>query len=137
MRTGLRIRGARGHPEVRRALIRFAQWLRKQYEFPIRVPVYLLPGETFVTVEGKRCVASFFAPWDRSEEPYIRIATGDYLQLKRERGRDDALAANIESMARQVVRYQHWVRTGELLQRSPSTKAVRILRRYSAAVERP
>jgi hypothetical protein len=31
---------------------------------------------------GERVSASFFAPNDRNEEPFIRIATGDYGQLK-------------------------------------------------------
>ncbi len=93
VRTGLRIRGARGHPRVRAAIIRFARWLRREYEFPIRVPVYLFPSERIVTIHGEIVCASFFAPWNRRVEPYIRIATGDYAQLRNERGRDDALAA--------------------------------------------
>jgi hypothetical protein len=137
MRTGLRIRGQRSHPEVRVAVIRFAKWLRVEFDFPIRVPVYLLPGEDFLTIEGERCVASFFAPWDRTEEPYIRLATGDYPKLKKERGRDDALASILDSLARQIVRYQHWVHTGKITNRSVVAKADRILDNYAQTIDRP
>ena len=97
MRRGIRIRGERGHSEVRRALVKFARWLRTQYDFPIRVPVYLLPTAEVTTCSGAKVSASFFAPIDRTREPYIRIATGDYPDLKRDRGRDHALAAFITS----------------------------------------
>lgn len=137
VRTGIRICGARGHPEVRKSYIRFARWIRKEYDFPIRVPVYLLPGEEFVTVEDERAVASFFGPWDRDEEPYIRVATGDYEQLKIDRGRDAALAAMIDSLIRQIIRYHHWVRTGDIPTRVDGRKADRILSRYSEVVEHP
>src|ERR1700712_2742462 len=103
IRTGVRIRGARGHPEVRRAFIRFAKWLRQEYEFPIRVPVYLFPSEQIITMHGERGSASFFAPLDRSVEPLIRVATGDYVQLKEKHGRDDALAICLHSFAHEVV----------------------------------
>jgi hypothetical protein len=69
IRTGLHIRGQRGQSEVRAALIRFARWLRSEYEFPIRVPVYLSPHELVRTMHGEDCSASFFAPWDRNVEP--------------------------------------------------------------------
>src|SRR5262245_38380015 len=117
IRTGIRIRGARGNPHVRAALVRFARWLRREYEFPIRVPVYLFPSEQIITMHGDRVSASFFAPFDRRVEPFIRIATGDYPQRRREFGRDNALAAFLQSLAHELVHYQQWVATGETSER--------------------
>ena len=137
MRQGIRIRGDRGNPEVRRALVKFARWLRTQYDFPIRVPVYLLPTEEVITRGGETGSASFFAPFKRTEEPYIRIATGDYMRLKRELGRDDALAAFICSMAHEVVHYRQWVQSGRTSERGVSNAAGRLLRRYAKTESRP
>src|SRR5260221_5916078 len=89
-RAGLHVRTQRGHRDTRGPILRFAKWLRRQCEFPSRVPVYLLPGPTF-TIDGEEAVASFFAPRNRKEEPYIRLATGDYPSLNAELGRDTAL----------------------------------------------
>ncbi len=136
-RTGLRIRGHRGEPEVRAALIRYARWLRKQYDFPIRVPIYLLPGRFVKTIDRELVSASFFAPWSREEEPYIRIATGDYKDLKAVRGRDNALAAFIVSMSHEVVHYQQWISTEEIWESGVSRKASGMLRRYSSTVAHP
>jgi hypothetical protein len=122
---------------VRKALARFAQWLRKEYEFPIRVPVYLSPKEKIVTLRGRHVAASFFAPFDRAAEPYIRIATGDYPELLKELGRNDALAAFITSLAHEVIHYQQWVKTGNMSERGVDRRAIGMLRRYELTVEEP
>jgi hypothetical protein len=122
---------------VRAALIRFARWLRKNYEFPIRVPVYLFPTEQIVTMHGQRVSASFFAPYDRNEEPFIRIATGDYGELKRECGRDNALAAFLHSFAHEFVHYQQWVATGKTSERGVVARAARIVEGYATSKRHP
>ena len=137
MRTGLRIRGFRGHPVAREAVIRFAKWLRSQYEFPIRVPVYLFPSEYIITMHGEKVSASLFAPWDRKTEPFIRIATGDYPKRRRLRGRDDALAAILNSFAHELVHYRQWVETGEVWERGVIQRAQGIVDRYARTVDRP
>ena len=136
-RSGLRICGARGHPVVRQALIRYAVWLRANYAFPIRLPVYLNPGAYIVTTHGQRASASFFAPWDRRVEPYIRIATGDYPSLAEEEGRDNALASFIASLSHEIVHYQQWTETGEVWERGVARRAVGMLRRYEQTVDCP
>jgi hypothetical protein len=126
-RTGLYIRGRRGEPEVRVALIKFARWLRSEYEFPIRVPVYLSPNKFIRTMHSDDVSASFFAPWDCNAEPYIRIATGYYKQLKEDHVRDNALSSFIISLSHEIVHYRQWVETrrasairmAKLLMRTP------------------
>lgn len=122
---------------MRAALVRFARWLRREVEFPLRVPVYLLPGELVVTMHGKKCSASFFAPWDRTVEPFVRIATGDYPRVKARIGRDDALAGYLRSLAHEIVHYQQWISTGEVGERGVARKASSMVDRYAKTVARP
>lgn len=136
-RTGLRMRGQRGHPEVRRALNRYAQWLRRSYAFPIRVPVYLFPSSTIITQDGARVTASFFAPFKKDVEPFIRIATGDYPEQKRLRGRDGALAAYILSLSHEIVHYYQWLESGNVSEAGVIAKARSMLKMYAADVKRP
>jgi hypothetical protein len=136
MRTGLRIKGHRGHPEVREAVIRFARWLRTAFAFPVRLSVYLQPGETFLG-DGDEFIASFFAPYDETKEPFIRLATGDYPNLKNERGRDDALAAILDSLVFQIIKYQQWVETGSFSDEDISADADQILYAYSQTTDHP
>jgi hypothetical protein len=136
-RSGLRVCGERGHPVVRRALLRYAKWLRDNHSFPVRVPVYLLPGEAVITMHGDPASASFFAPWNPRVEPYIRIATGGYPRLRRQSGRDNALAAFICSFSHEVIHYQQWLRTGKIWERGVAVTATAMLRRYEATTLRP
>lgn len=137
MRAGLRIRGEHGHPVVRRAVIRYAVWLREVFEFPIRVPVYLRPEGMLITLGGHEATATFFAPWDRDVEPYIRIATGDYPDMRRQRGRDNALASILCSVSHEVVHYRQWVETGDIWERGVARRASALVDRYAKTVDRP
>jgi len=137
MRRGLRIHGTRGSEEVRSAFIRYAKWLRRKYDFPIRVAVYLSPRALLTTMDGGKAVASFFAPFSRTVEPYIRVATGDYLAVKLEHGRYSALASFLASLSHEGVHYQRWIRTGGTSERCVTAKAFRMVNRYLATVDEP
>lgn len=130
-RTGLRIRGQRGHSNVKEALKRFAKWLRQEYTFPIRVPVYLNQHHQFITCEGEEATASFFAPYDSAIEPYIRIATGDYDELVASWGRNDALESYMCSLAHEIIHYQQWISDGVTKEEGVVEEAMAILRRYT------
>ena len=130
-RRGLLIRGNRGEPEVKEAYIRFARWMRREHEFPVRVPVYLSARPRVKLQNGQLATASFFAPFSRKEEPYIRVATGDYGELKVELGRNDALAAMLHSLCHELVHYQQWIRTGTITERGVVRKAGNMLQAYA------
>jgi len=135
-RDGLRIHGSRGHPVVRKALIRFAAWLRLQFAFPVRLPVYLLARPYVLSPSGK-CSATFFAPDSRTDEPYIRIATGGYDVLRSKRKQDDVLASFIKSFAHELVHYQQWIATGDVWERGVACRAGAILARYCRSTDHP
>lgn len=118
-------------------MLRFARWLRKHHDFPIRVVAYLYPSERIITRAGHLATASFFAPFDRSVEPYIRLPTGDYEALKLKRGRDNALAALLCSLAHEVVHYQQWVTTGKIYERGVPRRGAAIVDAYAMSVDHP
>lgn len=122
---------------MRGALVRYAVWLRSALEFPIRVPVYLLPGEHVRTIDGELASASIFLPWNGTLEPYIHVATGDFLKLRRERGRDNALAAYLTSLSHEVVHYRQWVVTGRSWEKGVAAKARRLVQAYARTVDHP
>ncbi|MFL0365896.1 hypothetical protein ACH0BF_23105 [Pseudobacillus sp. 179-B 2D1 NHS] len=116
LRNGLRVRCEQGvHLEVRRACLEFGKWMRKEFDFPIRVVVYLKKDYQIKNITTKELVsATFFAPYDKTQEPYIRIATGDYLELLEELGQDNALASILGSIAHEVGHYYQWVDNKDL-----------------------
>jgi hypothetical protein len=78
-RSGLRIRFEKNvHTEVKRACKEFCKWLRKEHHFPQRVVIYFKASARIKARDGDMVSAIFFEPLYKNEEPYIRIATGDY-----------------------------------------------------------
>ena len=110
-RTGVRLRFDKGvDPEVRRACLTFVQWMRKNFDFPIRIPIYLKNKEFIVSNQGEQASAAFFGPYDKRFEPYIRISVGDYKTLLKSRGKDRALAAILHSVAHELSHYYQWIK---------------------------
>ncbi|WP_234288932.1 hypothetical protein [Listeria ivanovii] len=114
-RTGTRLKIERTvHPDLKRAFIEYAKWIRMEYDFPIRVPVYVKARETITTSNKEEVSASFFAPFCKEDEPYIRIATGDYEKLVAEVGREDAIFATLNSLSHELQHYYQWIDEEEL-----------------------
>ena len=135
-RSGLRLRFDHGvDPEVRRACKEFAKWLRKQYTFPVRIPIYFKAAEYIRAMDGSLVSATFFEPYEKSMEPYIRISTGDYCSSVLSCGTDNALAGILHSMAHELTHYFQWINSIQLTEigaeRQAANYANRILLEYA------
>lgn len=114
-RTGIHFRYDKTvDPEVKRACSQFARWLRLEYYFPLRVLVYVKGADTIRTKDGEKVVGSFFEPFSYDDEPYIRIATGDYDGLVQKMGKDNALATILASLAHELTHYYQWINNIQL-----------------------
>ena len=69
--------------------------------------------------------------------PYIRVATGDYRDLRRTRGRDNALAMYLGSFAHELVHYDQWLRGIDGHELGVVRRAHRLVDRYALDVDRP
>ena len=128
-RTGARLRFDKHvDPEVKRACKEFLNWLRKQYFFPIRVPIYVKASETLKAMDGDRVSATCFIPYDMLTEPYIRVAAGDYYAVRDRKGQDNALAGILRSIAHELTHYFQWVNDIELTDIGFERQAVRYAR---------
>ncbi|MDL2328051.1 hypothetical protein LJC64_05335 [Ruminococcaceae bacterium OttesenSCG-928-A11] len=109
-RTGLRVRFEKDvNAEVRRACISFCKWLRSKYNFPIRVPIYIKASKKIIAMDDERVYATFFAPFNLEQEPYIRVATGTYVEDALKYGKDNALAGILVSIAHELTHYFQWI----------------------------
>ncbi|MDM4019549.1 hypothetical protein [Roseiconus lacunae] len=103
----------------------------------MRLPVYLSPHTYLRTVDDEIVSASFFAPYDPTIEPYVRIATGDYPVLFASHGRDDALAMFLTSMAHELVHYRQWIDTGDITERGVAIRARNVVDKYALTTDHP
>lgn len=127
--------------EVKDALKTFAKWLRAEFVFPVRMNVYVKACERIRARDGDKVCGVFFRPYNYGEEPYIKLATGDYIQLKKEMGRDDALASLIWTFSHELTHYFQYVNSAELTLKGEEIQASRyatkILRMYGETREHP
>ena len=95
--------------DLNNAIKEMLKWLRKNYVFPIRCPIYLFDYPHLISRKGEQVSASFIAPYDRFEEPYIKVAVGDYSEEKKNRGRDNAIASILISIFHEITHYYQWI----------------------------
>lgn len=83
----------------------------------------------------------FFGPYDKTEEPYIKVSVGDYEERLRRFGKDNALAGNLQSMAHELSHYFQWLKDldfcEEREERQAKYYAVEILHDYAETREHP
>lgn len=129
IRRGLRLRCDKGvHEDVHFAAIHFCRWLRSEYEFPIRVVVYLKNKTKIINSQTRETVtATFFAPFDKSAEPYIRVAVGYYSDIIAQNGRLHAIYPIVESIAHEVAHYFQWIDDKDLSENEAEEMAEEIL----------
>ncbi|MBP3855301.1 MAG: hypothetical protein IK990_06785 [Ruminiclostridium sp.] len=110
LRTGLRLHFEPGiDSTLRKFFLLFAAWLRKNYPFPIRVNVYIKHTKTLRAKDGTQVSATFFGPFDRTLEPYIRIAADDFEEIRAEHDTFSALCGEINSLAHELTHYYQWL----------------------------
>lgn len=141
-RTGLRLKFDKDvHIEVKRASKEYCNWLRKRYYFPIRVPIYIKSREKIKSMDGELVSGTFFGPYDKFTEPYIKISAGDYLELLNKLGEDNALAGILGSITHELTHYFQWLNDFEQTYRSEEWQAAyysrRIIDAYAETREHP
>lgn len=141
-RSGLRLKFDKNVDcDVKQSCKEFAKWLRKEFVFPQRVPVYLKATKQIKARDGQMVSAIFFEPDDRAVEPYIRVAVGDYHDMLKSCGRDNAMAGILHSIAHELTHYFQWVNSYKLTEigseRQATVYAGYILEEYKDTREHP
>ena len=114
-RTGLRMRYENNvSPEIKNLFKEMASWIRQRFFFPVRVPVYIKSKRRIKSKDGDLCVSTSLWPYDYAEEPYIRIATGDYEELVKERGKLQANIAILLPLLHELTHYFQWINSEKL-----------------------
>ena len=142
LKSGLSLHFDHGvDPDLRRSCIIFCRWLRKEYCFPIHVNIYVKKDEHILTMNGELAISTCWRPTHKEYHSYIRVATGDYLSLVQELGRDRAIAANLYEIARMLTHYYQWLNDAELSERQEVAQATQcariVLRKYAQTRDHP
>lgn len=123
VRTGITFRFENGvHEDIKFLFLDFAKWLSSNFDFPVRVAVYVKSSETITLRNGNIAWGSFryFGTYD---EPYIRIPTGDYLHEAERVGNEEAAVAILSSLVHELTHYFQWINQFEQTDRGSEWQA--------------
>ena len=110
IRKGIRLDFERDvNEDVKKTIKDAIAWLRTQYEFPIRIRIYVKKAPLIRAKDGEMIPDLFFWPSNRCDEPYIKIATGDYNDLLQKMNSDDALSTILFALFRELTHYYQWI----------------------------
>ena len=123
-RAGLRCRIDREvDPQLRLACLDFCKWLRREYLFPVRVRVSIKRDRRIRAKDGERVCGTFWWPYDSCEEPYVRIAAGDFAELCRKWGEEEAVREILLCIAHELTHYYQWLNDLKLTERGEERQA--------------
>lgn len=109
-RRGLRLRfDAEVDEQVRGFCVKFAKWLQREFFFPVRVSLYVKSDYRIKARDGDRVVGLFVWPLDNTSEPRVRIAAGDYEELKQRRGEKEAMWSILGTIAHELTHYFQYI----------------------------
>ena len=142
VRKGLRVRYEHGiDTDLKESIKRFILWIRRNYYFPFRVVIYIKSSEFITAKDGDLVSGTFFEPYYRTDEPYIRVAAGDHAKNLIRWGRDDAIAATLRTIAHELTHYYQWINGVDKPIRNLELHAYIcssiILRQYAETTEHP
>ena len=142
VRRGLRVRYEHGiDTDLKESIKRFILWIRRNYYFPFRVVIYIKSSEFITAKDGDLVSGTFFEPYYRTDEPYIRVAAGDHAKNLIRWGRDDAIAATLRTIAHELTHYYQWINGVDKLIRNLELQAYIcssiIIRKYAETTEHP
>jgi len=141
-RKGLRFKFDSGiSSDVKSVCKDFGKWLRQEFVFPIRLPIYVKNTETIIAKDGESVYGTFSFSDNREFEPYIRIAVGDY-QIEQEKiGRSRAMTTILLQIAHEITHYYQWINGYDLSEGKAETQAVKyslkIKNEYAMTREQP
>ena len=110
-------------PRLRRTCLAFFRWLRREYPFPVRVCVYLKRDRRIRARDGECVCGTFWWPYDIHEEPYVRIAAGDFAELRRKKGEEEAVREILLCIAHELTHYYQWLNDIKLTERGEERQA--------------
>lgn len=126
VRNGLRLRFEDGVDEdVKIAFKDFSKWLRKEYIFPVRVTIYVHYAMKIMARDGELVYGTFLGPYDKLQEPYIKISVGDYDNESKRNGKREILISYLHTIAHELTHYFQWVNQLELTKKGEEAQATR------------
>lgn len=109
-KKGLYIKFEKNVPiPVRGFCLDFIKWVRKNFEFPIKVNIYVKESYRVKAKDGEMVVGTFWRPSIYGTQTYIRLATGDYYELVKQRNEEQAMWMILLTLSHELTHYFQYI----------------------------
>lgn len=94
---------------VRAFYLSFVRWIRMNFEFPIKVTIYIKDGYRIKAKDGEMVVGTFWRPYIYGTTTYIRIATGDYYELLKQNNEEQVMWSMLLTLTHELTHYFQYI----------------------------
>ena len=94
---------------VRTLYLSFIRWIRKNFEFPIKVTIYIKKDYRVKAKDGEMVVGTFGRPYTYGTTTYIRIATGDYYELLKQNNEEQVMWLMLLTLTHELSHYFQYI----------------------------
>ena len=138
--NGISLRFENGvESEFRKLCIQFANWLRKNYSFPVHLNVYIKDCERIRLIGGQMAYGGF--RYFENRDPYIRIPARIAPDLREEYEDIENYYSILGSFVHELTHYYQWVagltQTEAVSERQANFFRFRILEQFCTDCELP
>lgn len=124
-RKGLRLNFEKGiDSNIRKECLKYCNWLRNKYEFPMRIPIYFKNVPYIKAKDGDHVSAIFFGPYERYIEPFISISLGKFADDVNIYGYKNCIIGIFNSITHELTHYFQWINNIELSEKGEELQAV-------------
>jgi tetratricopeptide (TPR) repeat protein len=114
--------------KIRDICVEFTGWIRKNIALPIKVTIYVRKNYKSRISENDIFKASFFAPYLKSDNPFIRV---DVENHKIENSDEESTILSIlESIAHEIVHYVQWIEGLPFSEDEAERKSKKLVRKF-------
>lgn len=95
---------------IAKKITNYIDWLSKNYDFPLPLDINITEAKfVYNSITVEKVFGTFYAPFDKEERSRIKISTGDFAQLMKLHGKEDAIFYILETISHEVQHYYQWV----------------------------
>lgn len=117
--------------EIKLACKEFAKWLKINITFNTLIKVHISKEYQVITRRKERVSGIFGTPSYKNKYPYIKVATGDFQELKEENGKYNALMSTLNTFAHEIIHYKQWIENRPFREKEAKKESTKLVESFS------
>lgn len=122
-------------PLLAQKILAFLEWFEQEYEMPEKLNMTITGARHIINIEGQKVLGTCYCPNDRSKSMSIKIATGDFFEMLKKEGKENAIYRIFHSILHELQHYYQFANDWALDEDEADEVATELLYRYIEDLE--